>query len=122
MQAAQTEAMIIQPVDDRVRVIVDGVTIADSAGAVLLNERGRRPVFYIPIADVVAGALVATPRSSHCSIKGEANYYSLQLPGGRLIENAVWQYATPLRGAEELATRVAFYPHALDRIAVGDED
>ncbi len=100
-----------EPVSEEVTAMVDGVTIAASTGVVLLREAGHSPVFYFPLADVRRELLVPTDRTSRCPLKGEANYYSIALPTGRVIDNAVWQYAQPKGGLDELSDRVAFYPN-----------
>jgi uncharacterized protein (DUF427 family) len=110
----------LEPVGERVRATVRGEVIADSANVIRLHEVGREPVFYFPIKDVKKGALAPTDRSTHCPLKGDANYYSLQLAGGRRIDNAVWQYSHPYPGVLELADRVAFYAHFVDDFQIGD--
>ncbi|MGD9890038.1 MAG: DUF427 domain-containing protein [Geminicoccaceae bacterium] len=120
MNIAYKKSLIsTEPAAHRARAIVEGVTIADSADALILHEAGHAPVLYFPLADVVSGMLVPTAHASSCPLKGDANYYSIRLPSGRVVENAVWQYAHPKKGLPELADRVAFYPH-LVRLVTGE--
>ena len=112
--------MTFEPVGERVRVVAGGSVVADSEDAIYLNERGRSPVVYVPLRDVKAGVLEPTDHSSQCHLKGAANYFSLRLDDGRVLENAVWQYANPKDGAEELADLVAFYAHLIDDVRIGD--
>jgi uncharacterized protein (DUF427 family) len=115
------EPLTLEPVGERVRVIIDGVAVADSNDVIRLREIGHSPVLYIPIKDIVPGVLVPTSHTSHCPLKGEANYYSVHLSNGRVIDNAVWQYAHPKDGVPELADRVAFYSRFVDDFVIGKD-
>ena len=112
-------ALTLEPVRSRVRAVVDGVTIADSQQVINLLERSYRPVFYFPLSDVRRDLLMPTAHTSVCGLKGEANYYSIRLESGRVIDNAVWQYAHPKQGLSELADRVAFYSHFVEFVVGG---
>lgn len=50
------------------------------------------------------------PSDSHttCGWKGVASYYSLAV-GGQVNADAVWYYPSPIKGAEAVAGRVAFW-------------
>ena len=63
-----------------------------------------------------------TDNSTHCELKGEANYYTIRLQDGRVFDNAVWQYADPKAGLAELSDRVAFYGHVIDRWVEGEAE
>jgi uncharacterized protein (DUF427 family) len=99
----------------RVRVTFGGKRIADSANALVLNEAGYKPVFYIPRADVAMDALTRTDHASHCPYKGDASYFSISA-GGRTAVNAVWSYEQPFPAVAEIKDRLAFYPHRVDKI------
>lgn len=109
-----------EPVGERVRVVVGGEELVDTQHAVWLKESGRSPVLYFPLDDVRAGALIPTDETSSCGLKGDANYYSIQLNDGRVLENAVWQYGTPNKEVPDLANRVAFYANHVDDFRMGD--
>ncbi len=110
----------IEPVGERVRVVIKGEVIADTSEAIRLFEVGHSPVFYFPIKDIKPGALIPTARTSHCPLKGDANYYSIRLGDGRVIDNGVWQYSHPYPGLPQLADRVAFYSHYVDDFRTGE--
>lgn len=110
----------LEPVEGRLRAIVDGETIADSRNVLNLREGFYPPVYYFPLEDVRRDLLVPTARTTHCGLKGEANYYSIRLSRGRILDNAVWQYARHKPGLEVLADRVAFYGHFIDEFRLGD--
>jgi uncharacterized protein (DUF427 family) len=91
-----------------------GAILGESARALELTEGSYPPVIYFPRADIAMAMLDRTARSSTCPWKGEASYYSVVTPEGRM-ENAVWSYETPKDGVGEIAGHLAFYP---DRVTV----
>ena len=71
------------PCDRRVRVVVDGVVVADSTAALRVLETSHPPTVYVPPDDVLDGALVASAaRSTVCEWKGRATYLDV-VAGGR---------------------------------------
>ncbi len=86
--------------------------IASSQKALALSEYYNGnilpPVFYIPRADIDFSKLMKNDgHSTHCQIKGDASYYSLQTEDG-LIENIAWSYETPLGHVAEIKDFLAF--------------
>ncbi len=109
-----------EPTSKRIRVVLNGVTIAETTRAVRVLETSHPPVYYIPLADVLAGVLKKTTQQSFCEFKGRARYYSVQV-GERCIENAAWYYSSPENGYEMIQDHVAFYPGKMDACFVDDE-
>ena len=107
-------------VQGRIKAMAGDSVVAESGNVIRLEEGGLPPVYYVPKADVRGELLTPTNHSTHCGLKGNASYYTLRLDDGREFENAVWQYASPKPGLEELADRVAFYGHVVDRWIAGD--
>jgi uncharacterized protein (DUF427 family) len=103
-----------ETVDRRVRIIFNGVTIADSPRPIQLAERGLTPVCYFPRADVRMDLMERTSHKSHCPFKGDAAYWSLTA-GGRRVENAAWSYKDPIEESAAIKGCLAFY---LDRLGV----
>jgi uncharacterized protein (DUF427 family) len=56
----------ITPATKTVRVTVAGVIIAQSAHALVLEEKGYPPVYYIPREDADMSQLVRTTHYSYC--------------------------------------------------------
>ncbi|MCU0801608.1 MAG: DUF427 domain-containing protein [Rhodobacteraceae bacterium] len=104
----------ITPVGGTVTVRANGAVIGESEGAVELREGSYPPVIYVPRADMAMALLDKTTRQTTCPHKGQASYYSIVTPAG-VLENAVWSYETPLRGAEAISGHLAFYT---DRVTV----
>lgn len=103
----------------RVRVMLDGVTIADTLDAITLRESKYGPVQYIPRQDVRMDLLAPSTHQTHCAYKGEASYFSIPLGGARSVD-AVWSYENPYDAVAPIKGRLAFYPDRVDAIIVED--
>jgi uncharacterized protein (DUF427 family) len=110
----------VEPVPERIRVVVDGVTIADSSRALRVLETAGPPVYYVPESDVRADLLARTPHETVCEFKGQATYFALRLPA-RTIENLAWSYLEPSAGYEAIRGHLAFYAGLVDEAWLGDE-
>ncbi|MEW6345391.1 MAG: DUF427 domain-containing protein [Paraburkholderia sp.] len=99
----------------RVRVIHQGVTMADTQAALTLTETGLPEVFYFPRSDVNMARLERSNHTSHCPFKGDASYFHLRTEDG-MVENAVWCYENPLDGVRQIKGYLAFYASRVDRI------
>ncbi|WDQ30674.1 DUF427 domain-containing protein [Paenibacillus marchantiae] len=97
----------------RVHITFAGETIADSTRVITLHERGKLPVYYFPQVDVSQQFLVKTELQTHCPIKGDASYWTIQV-GERISENVVWGYENPLKDIESIKGFVAFYWNKVD--------
>lgn len=105
---------------ERVIVRFGGQVVADTTDAVRVLETSHPPVYYVPIADFVPGALVPVSGTTYCEFKGQAKYFDV-VAGDHTAERAGWTYPTPSRGFELLADRVAVYPGAMDSCEVAGE-
>ncbi|MFI5261231.1 MAG: DUF427 domain-containing protein [Candidatus Limnocylindrales bacterium] len=110
----------IEPARRRVRVIVDGLLIADSRAALRVLETSHPPVYYVPPEHVRLEALALTKHHTFCEYKGRASYWRLRI-GDRFIEDVAWSYPAPAPGYEALADHLAFYPGRVDEAWLGDE-
>ncbi|WP_223625159.1 DUF427 domain-containing protein [Microbacterium sp. EST19A] len=110
----------VEPVTERVTIRLGGELIADTRDAVRVLETSHPPVYYLPIADFVPGALTDAAGTSFCEFKGAARYFDVR--GGALRRNgAAWNYPDPSPGFETLNDRVAVYAGPMDECTVGDE-
>ena len=110
----------VEAVPERIRVVVDGVAIADTVAGFRVLETAGAPVYYVPPSDVRLDLLVDSPHGSFCEWKGEARYHSYLGPDRR-IENVAWAYDSPSPGFERIAGYLAFYAGRVDEAWVGDE-
>ena len=70
----------VEPVPERIWVLVDGTTLADTTRAYRVLETAGAPVYYVPPADVRSDLLAPTEHHSICEWKGDASYWSIVLP------------------------------------------
>jgi uncharacterized protein (DUF427 family) len=110
----------LEAVPERIRVIIDGRTVADTTHAFRVVETAGAPVYYLPPSDIDLSLLRATDRSSVCEWKGSASYFDYA-SGDRSIPGVAWSYHEPKRGFEAIADHLAFYASRVDEAWVGDE-
>lgn len=111
----------VEPVAERIRVIVDGIVVAATNRALRVLETSHPPAYYLPPGEIRLDLLVGSPRSSVCEFKGRASYRTLVLPSGRRVEDVAWLYPDPAPGYEALAGYLSFYAGRVDEAWVGDE-
>jgi uncharacterized protein (DUF427 family) len=105
----------------RVRVVLGGVTIADTRGALRVLETSHPPTYYVPPEDVHWEYLeAASGGGSVCEWKGAARYFSANA-GGRRAIRAAWSYPDPMPAFDALKDHVAFYVAQMDACFVDDE-
>ena len=63
---------------------------------------------YFPAAALDRSLVSDSAHTSVCGWKGTAKYYSLNVDGKK-NQDAVWYYPEPMKGAEQVAGRVAFW-------------
>lgn len=110
----------VEPVKQRLRVIFNGVTIAETTHAQRVLETSHPPVYYLPLEDVRMAYLSPTARHTFCEFKGAASYWTLKV-GDRVSENVGWSYQQPQAGYEAIKDHIAFYASRVDECYVGDE-
>ena len=110
----------IEPSARRIRVVFNGVTIADTTRAVRVLETSHPPVYYIPPEDVRMDYLEPTRRRTFCEFKGAASYYTVSVDG-RTAADAAWYYPAPVERYAALRDHIAFYPGRMDACYVDDE-
>lgn len=110
----------VEPTHKHIRVVFNGVTIADSNHAIRVLETSHPPAYYIPQADIRMENLTGTPRSTFCEYKGAASYWTLNV-NGRTAENFAWSYRQPNKGYEAIKDHLAIYPSKVDACYVNDE-
>lgn len=105
----------------RIRIVFNGVLIADSPNAKRVLETSHPPGYYIPQADLQMQYLRRVPRyQTVCEFKGAASYWTLQV-GDRVAEQVAWSYPNPSPGFEIIKDHLAFYASRVDEAYVDDE-
>ncbi|MET0707728.1 MAG: DUF427 domain-containing protein [Tardiphaga sp.] len=110
----------LEPVVERLRIVFNGETIADTRAAYRVLETSHPPVYYLPPADLAQQYLSRAPGGSWCEFKGKAVYWSLDV-GGRRTESVAWSYPSPTAAFRPIAGHLAFYASKLDDCFVGEE-
>lgn len=96
-----------------VKVVLDGVTIAESHRPTVLFETGLPPRWYLPLPDVRTDLLRPSGTVTQCPYKGTASYRSVEL-NGTLHPDIVWTYLSPLFESIRIAGLLSFYPDKVD--------
>lgn len=110
----------LEPCPRRVRVELGGVTIADSSAALRVLETSHPPNIYVPMDDVIEGALVPTGGATMCEWKGAAAYLDV-IGGAARVARGAWHYPEPTPRYAALRGHVAFYPGGMDGCYLDDE-
>jgi len=97
----------------RVRVLLDGLVLADSRSPRLLFETGLPTRHYLPRTHVRMDLLEASPTVTHCPYKGRAETWSVRV-AETLHEDLAWSYPAPLPESQKVAGLIAFYDEKLD--------
>ena len=110
----------VEPVAERIRVVVGDRVVADTTNAFRVLETAGAPVYYLPPGDIDLSLLRPADRSTVCEWKGTASYFDYD-DGDRSIKAVAWTYPTPKPGFEAIADHLAFYASRVDEAWVGDE-
>jgi uncharacterized protein (DUF427 family) len=104
----------------RIRVVFNGVTVAETQRARRVLETSSPPVYYIPPDDVRMDLLAPARRTTFCEWKGTASYHTLAVHSKR-VEQAGWYYPQPNAQYAAIKDYIAFYPGKMDACYVDDE-
>ena len=85
------------------KAIWNDTVIAESDNTVVVEGN-----HYFPLDSVNKALLKDSSKSTFCSWKGTANYYTLSVNGTENAD-AAWNYAEPKDAASQIAGRVAFW-------------
>jgi uncharacterized protein (DUF427 family) len=96
-----------------VRVLLDGLLLADSTSPRLLFETGLPARYYLPRTHVRMDLLERSQTVTHCPYKGRADTWSVRV-GETLHEDLAWSYPAPLPESQKVAGLIAFYDEKLD--------
>lgn len=114
--------LLIEPTPRWIRVMFNGVTVADSKRALIVDESKHMPVYYFPVEDVRDDLLQPGTMTRDFPVKGTATYHSIEV-NGRRAENACWTFDDPDEEiAQPLKGYLAFYWHKMDHWFEEDEE
>jgi len=107
---------------ERIRIIFNGVTIADTTQAKRVCETSHPPTYYIPPEHIAAEYFsLAASNASFCEWKGSCSYYTVSVKG-KTAAHSCWFYPKPTSGTVfvAIAGYVAFYCAPFDACYVGE--
>ena len=110
----------VDPSTEEVEVWLGGERVAASRRTLRVLETSHPPTYYLPVEDVVEGALRPVDGTTFCEFKGSASYFDV-VGGGLVAPRAAWTYPRPSRGFEVLVDHVAVMPGLVDRCTVDGE-
>lgn len=107
------------PQPRRIEIVVDGVTLATSDQALVVQETGLPPRHYLPRDDVRLDLTTESPTATACPFKGQASYLHFVVDGVERRDLA-WSYERPINGVEQIAGLVCFFDEQVDVILDGE--
>lgn len=103
-----------------IRIIFNGIAIADTRRAKRVLETSHPPCYYIPPEDIKLEYLSQTGRKSFCEWKGMAGYADVVV-GDKRAANAAWYYPQPTPEFTTIKDYLSFYASKMDACYVDDE-
>jgi uncharacterized protein (DUF427 family) len=101
-----------------VRVLMEGVPVAESARSHILFETGLPPRYYLPLSDVRTQLLRPSASQTRCPYKGTASYWSVDTGQG-VHPDVAWTYRAPLPESQKIAGLACFYQEKVDVVVDG---
>ena len=111
---------IIELENRPVKIILNGIVIAETSKALKVLETSHPPVFHLPLEDIRDDALRMVSRTSFCEFKGTASYFDV-IGNDVVRTNAAWSYLSPVSQFKSIEKHLAFYAHMMDACFVGEE-
>jgi len=96
-----------------IKVVVDGVAVADSKRPWLLFDTGLPTRYYLPKPDVRMDLLEPSDTVTRCPYKGEANFYSIRT-GDELYRDLAWTYRYPMLECLKIQGFLGFLSEKVD--------
>jgi uncharacterized protein (DUF427 family) len=98
----------------RIRVELEGMTLAESSSPVMVFETGLPTRYYLNRTDVDFSHLTPTGTVTACPYKGTTSGYWSVRVGNKLHADLAWSYDFPSRELLPIAGLVAFYNERAD--------
>ncbi len=110
----------LERTNQRVQIIFNGETIADTTRAYRVLETSHPPTYYLPPDDLQMQYFQPVPGRSLCEWKGQASYYTIEV-GDQRAERAAWYYRDPTPTFADIQDYVAVYPSRMEACYVDGE-
>jgi uncharacterized protein (DUF427 family) len=96
------------PSKRHVRVVINGITVADTHRPHLVFETNHPVRYYIPQADVRMDLLLPTETTSRCPYKGAASYWSAKIEN-HTFQDMAWGYMEPIPECPKIKGLLCFW-------------
>jgi uncharacterized protein (DUF427 family) len=103
----------------RVRIELEGTTLAESASPVMVFETGLPTRYYLNRTEVDFEHLFPTDSVTACPYKGTTSRYWSARLGDAVHEDVAWTYHFPTRQLAPIAGMIAFYNERVDVLLEG---
>lgn len=111
---------ILQDTDKHLKVICNGIVLAETTKGKRVLETSHPPTYYFPPEDVKLEHLIETPKQLMCEWKGRYQYYDISI-GDKYIKHGAWRYFQPTPDFVSIQTYYGFIPALMDACYVNDE-
>jgi uncharacterized protein (DUF427 family) len=105
--------------DRPVRVVLDGVVLAEAESVVCVFETGLPTRYYLPRTALNLAVLEPSGTVTECPYKGRTSAYWSVRAGNTLHRDLAWCYDFPTRQLLPIAGLVAFYNEKVDIVLDG---
>ncbi|MCJ8322862.1 MAG: DUF427 domain-containing protein [Rhizobiales bacterium] len=102
----------VKPVERLISITYKGQILAQTTNGLRVLEVGHDlydPALYLPV-DAIKVKLVINQKTSHCPLKGDAQYFNLIDQDNNIIEeNIAWSYPEPFGFIDAIKGKISFY-------------
>lgn len=109
----------VMPSSRHVKVVIEGVTVAESHRPYLLFETHLPIRYYLRQEDVRMDLLIPTALHTQCPYKGLADYWSVK-SGDQVLENLVWSYPDPIPEMPKIKGLYCFFNEKVELYVDGE--
>lgn len=99
----------------KVELFCGDTLIASTSDAIEVLESQHKPALYIPLANLDQTSLRASDTQTHCPFKGDASYWTVEVPGRR-VKDVFWYYPHPFDEVSELKEFAGVYRNRVDKL------
>lgn len=110
----------VEPVQELIKVIFNGKTIAETTSAYRVLETSHPPTYYIPQVDINMQYLRPNQHRTVCEFKGAATYWDLIVDGQTSLQ-AGWSYPNANPAFHAIKDHISFYASRVSEAFVGSE-
>eukprot|EP00877_Chromochloris_zofingiensis_P010225 jgi/Chrzof1/5456/Cz16g04020.t1 len=98
----------LEPTRKHLRVLLNGIVIADTHDAYRVLETSHPPAYYIPPKDTNMQLLKPSARHTFCEWKGTASYFDVDMDG-TYVKERIWTYPDPTDRFKNIKDYLCFY-------------